>query len=916
MQNVQNAAEIQQRVINLVELYRTKVGKESQIAKDAKEERDYWDKVIHDDINQLFEDGINEPFGINDMSPDVPEEWVKTLRVNDHLLGHFYSVIAGNGADKGVLAQFLADYYDSSIFTHEEEEFLRSHFKEMVNYIIQTPCDNLENVNHFDGKDWQLLPTEVLELIKSLVQIPADSIVYNPFTGFAQFPLLYPYCKFYCEDSYASYNKRWNLYSSRINNESSIELGHIDENLMTAWMKIALYANSIDSVVIEDGQLPDNYNVVMSFIPRIPDAILDQLYNPNHEIPDDSIVNKIIESYKNLPKEGKMILVLPKNCLWKSNSYYSLRPLWEEMIKDKSFAEVIQLPDVMSYNLHQEICIVIAEKGFESDCTTMIDARFAVLDTKRKNFNLDLDLSSIQAMLINEGKECSTGLRKLLQVPMKELNVDLLLPQVYVLEKPYEVEKPIPLSEVGSLVTTRIRDLQFNLPEETPWVEQKDLSLLFKGNLDLAMLKKADCPNIPPFVKDSEDYTFSITGEFIDGIWAQHSSKGFHVYQYRSCTYLDGKKDAVLFRSTVEGINIAIVRAEDKPIAVDEGIGVLIPKDGVEPLTLVALLRLSVVYRQILAYKDFGLENHLDDILVPSDKRVICDDIFRMKEEETITKEMKEDFEAGQKKHMTKLEDYQHAMRKHIREISSSVRRMERFINGMESSNEIKCFLHERLKVIKTHRLYLSEDIERLNEENTYGRAVPFDIDHCLKGFKDYFGSDAYTIDYKNIVAIEALKLYVKSHRKELNDMNEADKFKTTNRVLEENSSIYVDIAKYNFGKVVRNILENARVHGFSTDTSRNDYKIEIVLTWNSEREMYQIDFCNNGDPLPEGISKDSYGENRKYSGKTGGTGIGGYEVAETVKHYNGDYAISQKGDWVIVSIYLPKSKLYEKEGV
>ena len=32
MQNIQNAAEIQQRVINLVELYRNKVGRESQIA--------------------------------------------------------------------------------------------------------------------------------------------------------------------------------------------------------------------------------------------------------------------------------------------------------------------------------------------------------------------------------------------------------------------------------------------------------------------------------------------------------------------------------------------------------------------------------------------------------------------------------------------------------------------------------------------------------------------------------------------------------------------------------------------------------------------------------------------------------------------------------------------------------------------
>ena len=42
MQNVQNATEIQQRVINLVELYRTKVGKESQIAKEAKQVHAEW----------------------------------------------------------------------------------------------------------------------------------------------------------------------------------------------------------------------------------------------------------------------------------------------------------------------------------------------------------------------------------------------------------------------------------------------------------------------------------------------------------------------------------------------------------------------------------------------------------------------------------------------------------------------------------------------------------------------------------------------------------------------------------------------------------------------------------------------------------------------------------------------------------
>ena len=131
--------------------------------------------------------------------------------------------------------------------------------------------------------------------------------------------------------------------------------------------------------------------------------------------------------------------------------------------------------------------------------------------------------------------------------------------------------------------------------------------------------------------------------------------------------------------------------------------------------------------------------------------------------------------------------------------------------------------------------------------------------------------------------------------------------------VFAEGSVAFVDIAEYNFGKIVRNILENAKKHGFDnfTDVNRKDCIIEIALNWDKERQMYRIDFRNNGDSLPEGLTKATYGENRKYAGKTGGTGIGGYEVAENVRYYNGDYDISQDGDWVVVSIYLPKSKIY-----
>ena len=345
------------------------------------------------------------------------------------------------------------------------------------------------------------------------------------------------------------------------------------------------------------------------------------------------------------------------------------------------------------------------------------------------------------------------------------------------------------------------------------------------------------------------------------------------------------------------------------------GILVFCPKDDFDANSLAALLRLPIVYRQLIAYQEYGLSNHLNDILVPTDKCIIGDELYRMKREESVTKDMGDNFVAAQSKYKATLENYQHAMRKHSQQISSAVRRMERFINEMESSEEIKHFLIERLHVVKTHRLYLSEDIERLNEDNTYGEASPFDVDHSLRNHRDYFGSDVCSIKYINEIANDAIRQYGMEHQEELKVLDEKSRNMNLEATLAENSFAYVDIAEYNFGKIVRNILENAKKHGFDdfTDDNRKDCVIEIVLNWDKERQMYRIDFRNNGNPLPEGLTKASFGENRKYAGKTGGTGIGGYEVAENVRHYSGDYTISQEGDWTVVSIYLPKSKTYDE---
>lgn len=894
MQNVQNTAEIQQRVINLVELYRTKVGKESQIAKDAKADCDYW---VQKSIDMVVEEGLPGG-GIYGTGPHT-EVWIKHLKVNEQLLGHFYSVVTGEDAEKEILDQLLPDVYDKTIFSVEEEAFLVNHFKEMVNYIILTPCDySLKWVHRYDNKDAYTIPSEVLELIKSRIEIAAGSKVYYPNTVFAQLANLFDGCSYYCDTTFY------------------------------AWTRIALLANKITVEAHDDEALPSSYDAIVTYIPKVSE--------------DSKIIKRICKAYNNLPSGGKLILLCPSELLaWKNKSSYG-KDFWgfEEpstkvleghgevedvclsfmrtLIEDNAIKEIIQLPQIMSKNASiSTYCLLIAEKGRMDSEVTLIDARTASNDYDTEHYMLTFDINKFYAILQNNGRDLSRGLRKVVILSSEGLSKGILVPQIYTIERPSETECPVPLSDLCTLESTLVRDVQYDLPEDTPWITMSDLTPLYTGVLDMSSVRKAECPNNPPFVEDSKDYAFDEDGNFVDLLWAQMGTKkGYHVFSYRQCTILDGNRDTVLYNYSAEhGVSIAVVRAKGKPFAVSKGIFVFCPKEGFETESLAALLRLPIVYRQLIAYQEYGLGNHLNDILVPTDKRIIGDELYRMKREESVTNELGNHFEEAQKKHKVKLEDYQHAMRKPMRQISSAVRRMERFIKDMDSSEESKQFLMERLHVIKTHQLFLSEDIERLNEENTYGEASPLDIDHSLRNYREYFGSDICPIKYTNEIANNAIRQYRMEHQEKLKELDEKSRNKCMEIALAKSSLAYVDIAEYNFGKIVRNILENAKKHGFDdfTDVNRNDCVIEISLNWDKERQMYRIDFRNNGNPLPEGLTKASYGENRKYAGKTGGTGIGGYEVAENARHYSGDYAISQDGDWTVVNIYLPKSKTYGK---
>ena len=863
MQNAQNT-EIQQRVINLVELYRTKVGKESQIAKEAKSSYDYEQQYL---IDSYIRTGMS--IGL---VGEVQETSIKHLMVNEQLLGHFYAEVAGKAAEEYVLEQMQQDCYDNTVFSEEDESFLKAHFMEMVNYIVQTPSDDsLKWVHRGDEKDVFTIPQEVLELISSRVEIAAGSRIFYPEAVFAQITNLYSDCKFFFDSGY----HRWLMVYSK--------LGYKDKGQdfgLYAWERIALYANKIDATFLDGSDMPSAYDAVVSYLPS--------------RSLSSAVVEHLCKAYKGLPTGGKLLLLCPPELL-AGKGQYSAKAKFEDvlaygedvsvkkelseaeanevayasfrkmLVEDKSIKEIIQLPQVMSSQAWSDTyCLLVVEKGRMSNETVMIDARNAYSDMDSDHFSHVFDIEKFNAILLSEGKEPCTGLRKVVKIASDNLSVDLLIPQVYVVEKPTEAESPVPLSKLCELESTLIRDVQFDLPEDTPWISMSDLTPLFTGDLDMSAIRRADCPNNPHYSKGSKDYAFNSKGKFIDSVFAQmDSAKGIQVHEYRNSFFVDGESDIVLYEySDEQGVRVAVARATSKPYAVSKGVLVFRPKDGVDANSLAAILRLPVVYRQLGAYQKFGIEHHLNDILVPTEKRVIGDEFFQMKKEKVILDDLAE--KLANKEESLRLR--KHALTQSLSSIKAMFvalnayrKRTDGQINDEDVISRIKgTTVQDAFEFINKGILEMMPALEHIADvEYTFQKAESLAPDEFIDAFiaKEEKG----WLNFKPIITWKR-------------GSRSSDRFIFPKDALE---------------KVFENIISNAKAHAF-IDDSRKDYQLKF--SWHTNDTSLIIEIENNGTPLPEGISTASLME---YGVSTtlhynGHNGIGCNEINSIMRKHNG----------------------------
>ena len=395
----------------------------------------------------------------------------------------------------------------------------------------------------------------------------------------------------------------------------------------------------------------------------------------------------------------------------------------------------------------EEHSIIIAEKGRSDNSVSFIDARFAAIKSDGILFNQTLDLEQLHSMGESEGKEMNTGLRKHVTVSTSQIDPTLLVPQVYVVEKPLELEKPVPLTKLSSLVTSRICDVKEDLPEDTPWIKSSDLSEGICGTLDISAIQTAGCPNNP----EGWSYGDQKLSNFLMGKYA-YPEKDIRISHYRNCKYIDGRSDAVLFKLSNNGINVAVVKVTGNAIAISPDIHVLLPIANYDAISIAAMLKNPIVYRQLAAYEKYGLYGpygYLKEILVPTDKRIINDERTRILLEQRILKKKENELADQKKEYINEVRMRKHDMRPHLRQLASSQRLMLHYINSIGNIDELKKNLKNQLEHCQGALGNLSAIVDHLSDEEQFGESELLNIDDVLSDIEvSHDDVERFAIEY------------------------------------------------------------------------------------------------------------------------------------------------------------------------
>lgn len=807
---------------------------------------------------------------------------------DQQLIVSIYRAVAGNKADKDVLAA-LSDYeqhFHKDALNLDEFSFLCENFSDVIAYEFNNMQD--WGGEHVISRYWFSNNHEKIKgLIGERIKIEEGMTVFIPNSGYGDIASLFNGCtvKGYSTKFYDPNNERDKYWEKNTNEIWA--LGQIRllasgiQSEITPWYNqesIESYKESVDLIVCDSSHFV--HWECNELYPLLKDGGQMFVFAKRDDL---------VEYTKHERYQFKKMAKLVKDS--KSKTDLERKKFFDTIIKDRAIKSLVA---------YQDNNITL---GLPEDC---------VLIEVDKNQH-----STFYAESINRGE--------IAEVDIAELKSDMLWPGYYIVKRPQNGK---PLSSLVRVFNTKDENVK-------QYWDRKAKKVTLSGDIKVLMPKEASV-NFAGACLSNKDLR-SVSDPMFDG-W---ESKFICPNQPGVCLY-----------GSSEGMVLWYVDEDptDKYVCVDI-IPYLIPKKGVDHRYVAALLLSPEVRQQIESICDGTITTYtmsliLDKIIVPNHTPkerlqflAVASYSSMLSTRDKMEKEFDEKFNKMKTDYMNEVRMRKHDIRPHLRQLASSQRLMLHYLDNIFNVDELKNVLKRQIETSKNALDNISDLVNHFADEERFGEPERVIIDKFIEDYvavhnDDYFILEFNCKDAKKQMGEESIHMLkelaekrnttleqfvewldnsdLDTIRKQLdnnvNFLNLKDKLAEKNVTFEQfvkSASLYVYIAPVDLKRLITNIIDNARHHGFY-GKDKSDCIISINVRVDNQRNNYIIDFSNNGCPLPIGMTKERYGLKGEKAGINGGTGNGGYIVKSIVEHYGGDYDIFSKDNLTTIRIYLP----------
>ena len=485
-----------------------------------------------------------------------------------------------------------------------------------------------------------------------------------------------------------------------------------------------------------------------------------------------------------------------------------------------------------------------------------------------------------------------------MQLSANMLDPTILWPSYYLTEKPKE---GISLSEIVSFLDLRPKKKEDIVFKKTKFNDEKECIEWILSDKEKNILVVTP-KNLSTGYENTELYKENLHQA---GNPLFEKQLGLLSNIMQPCILLFGRKDKF-----VAGY---IKDLPSEGIVAYKQLACLVPKEGIDVRYVTALLLTPEVRNQIMSICEGEVDAQLfplimDKIIVPNHtdlERATFLSEANYQAIEASKKKMEESLNEKKSEYINEVRMRKHDMRPHLRQMTSSERLMLYYLDNTNDIEDLIKLLKKQLFTSHNALQSLSELVEHLSNEERFGEPESVNLN-------DYFHNIEKNSEVNFTIKVSCEKALAQK-KKEIEELKEKNKKENVPSMqgMDEKSitecSLDVYIAPVDLDRIVNNIIENARRHGGLSDGRKTDYYISIDVKIDYQRDMYQIDFSNNGKPLPKGMTKERYGLKGEKAGPNAGTGSGGYIVKSIVEHYGGDFDLFSTDGITTIRIYLPK---------